>query len=69
MEIKNPIEVTVSVDSPRSFTVRTAVASLALATATIPAIAGNGSETSSKDDSTATRVRAAKRKFHYDCSE
>src|SRR5262245_32811686 len=42
MKTKNQIELTPRVASRRNLTTRTAVASLALVTATIPAIAGDG---------------------------
>ena len=58
MKAKNQIELTASVVARRNLTTRMAVASLALATATIPAIAGNGP--TSKED------RAAIRPFHVD---
>jgi pimeloyl-ACP methyl ester carboxylesterase len=50
MKSKNQIELTPGVAARRNLTARTAVASLALATATIPAVAGNGSATASKED-------------------
>ena len=56
MKAKNQIELTASVVARRNLTTRIAVASLVLATATIPAIAGNGP--TSKED------RAAIRPFH-----
>src|SRR6266446_4198235 len=56
MKTKNQIELTASVVARRNLTTRMAVASLALATATIPAMAGN-SPTSKED-------RAAIRPFH-----
>ena len=56
MKTGNQIELTASVVARRNLTTRMAVASLALATATIPAIAGNGP--TSKED------RAAIRPFH-----
>src|SRR5258706_10660526 len=55
MKTKNRTELTPGVTAWRNFTARTAVASLALATAMSPAIAGNGSGTLSKEDPTAIR--------------
>ena len=62
MKIKNRVELTSRATSRRNRTARTAVASLALATAPIPAIAGNGSEAGSKDP---TAIRA----FHVHFSD
>ncbi len=56
MKSENQIELTPTAALRRNLTTRMAVASLALATATIPAIAGNGP--TSKED------RAAIRPFH-----
>src|SRR5262245_11980023 len=53
MKTKNRIKVTRRVASRRSLTVQTAVASLALATATIPVVAGDGA--AAKDNPTAIR--------------
>jgi len=55
MNTTNQIELTPSVASRRNLTTRTAVASLALATVTIPVIADSGSGTAIKEDSTAIR--------------
>src|SRR5437667_8442140 len=55
MKSENQIELTPTAALRRNLTVRTAVASLAFATATIPAIAGNGSTTASKESPTAIR--------------
>jgi pimeloyl-ACP methyl ester carboxylesterase len=55
MKTKKKIQLTPRVTSRRGFTARTAVASLALATATIPAMAGDGSATASNEDSAAIR--------------
>ncbi len=63
MKAKKKIELTSRVAPRRSLTARTAIASLALATATIPAIAGDGSGTASKEDSTAIRP------FHFHAPE
>ena len=53
MKTKDQIELPPSVAARRNLTARTAVASLAFATATIPAMAGSGSTTASKEDPTA----------------
>jgi hypothetical protein len=50
MKTGNQIELTPRAASRRKLTTRTAVASLALATATIPAIAGDRSATVTKED-------------------
>ncbi len=63
MKAKKKIELTSRVAPRRSLTARTAIASLALATATISAIAGDGSGTASKEDSTAIRP------FHFHAPE
>jgi pimeloyl-ACP methyl ester carboxylesterase len=55
MKTKNQSEATPGVAARRNLTTRTAVASLALAAATISAIAGNGSETATKQDSDTIR--------------
>ncbi len=65
MKAKNQTELTPGVTAWRNFTARTAVASLALATAMSPAIAGNGSGTVSKEDPTAIRIRP----FHVNVPE
>ncbi len=55
MKTRNQIKLTPSVALRRNFTARTAVASLALATAAIPAIASDESVSASKADATAIR--------------
>jgi len=55
MKSKNRIELTPCGASQRRLTSRTALASLALATATIPVVAGDGSPTPSKEDRNAIR--------------
>jgi pimeloyl-ACP methyl ester carboxylesterase len=61
MKTKNPIEFTPSIASRRNFTARTAVASLALATAAIPARAG--------DVAAANENPAAIRPFQFHAAE
>ena len=63
MKTENQIELTPSVAARRNLAMRTAVASLALAAATIPVIAGDRSEPVSKED------RNAIRPFHVNVPE
>src|SRR6185436_359120 len=63
MNTKNQIELTPTVAAQGSFTKRTAVASLALAAATIPAIAGDRSGSVTQED------RSAIRPFHVNIPE
>jgi pimeloyl-ACP methyl ester carboxylesterase len=55
MKTKNRIELASSAGARRNLGARTAVASLALAAAAIPAVAGDGPGTASKEDPTAIR--------------
>ena len=55
MKTKDQIEVTPFAAARRSFTTRTAFALLALAAATIPAVAGDSSTTAAREDRTAIR--------------
>src|SRR5262245_47523059 len=55
MKAKNRIELTPVVATRRNLKTRTAIASLAIATATIPTIAAEGPGTASKADPTAIR--------------
>jgi pimeloyl-ACP methyl ester carboxylesterase len=56
MKAKNQVELNSRIATRRGLTARTAIASLALATAAIPAIAADGSEAASNPDAAAIRL-------------